>query len=90
MQRWLLLSLLTVVPLAHALDLPYDADADAKAQVQQALAAGRQAHKPTLLIFGANWCGDCRARRLAPHGQECRAGERALRSGQDRCRQLRP
>jgi thiol-disulfide isomerase/thioredoxin len=67
MKRWLLLSLLTVVPLAHALDLPYDAAADAKAQVRQALAAGKKAHKPTLLIFGANWCGDCRALDASLH-----------------------
>ncbi len=57
----LLFSLLVLAPLAQALEQPYDATADAKAEVKQALAAGHKAHKPTLLIFGANWCGDCRA-----------------------------
>ena len=41
--------------------LPYDENADAKAAVQQALVAAKAAHVPVLLIFGANWCEDCRA-----------------------------
>jgi hypothetical protein len=53
MKRWLLLSLLTVVPLAQALEMPDAAAADAKAQAKQALAAGKKARKPTLPIFGS-------------------------------------
>ncbi len=41
--------------------LPYSATADAKADVAHALAEARAAHVPVLLIFGANWCEDCRA-----------------------------
>ena len=41
--------------------LPYNAAADAKADVAHALAEAKAAHVPVLLIFGANWCEDCRA-----------------------------
>jgi thioredoxin 1 len=67
MKRLWLIALLALAPLAQALDLPYDEHADAQAQVQQALAAGKRAHKPTLLVFGANWCGDCRALDASLH-----------------------
>ena len=43
----------------------YDEAADAKAQVQAGLAAARQAKVPVLVVFGANWCPDCRALDLA-------------------------
>ncbi|MBG6222979.1 MULTISPECIES: thioredoxin family protein [unclassified Janthinobacterium] len=41
--------------------LPYNAAADAKADVARALAEAKAAQVPVLLIFGANWCEDCRA-----------------------------
>ena len=41
--------------------LPYDESADAKAQIQQALATAQARHGKVLVIFGANWCEDCRA-----------------------------
>ncbi len=41
--------------------LPYDESADAKAAVHSALAAAKADKVPVLLIFGANWCEDCRA-----------------------------
>jgi thioredoxin 1 len=48
--------------LAHAAEpMPYDESRDAKADVRQALAEARAANTPVLLIFGANWCQDCRA-----------------------------
>jgi protein disulfide-isomerase len=46
---------------ALAADKPYDEAADARADVQRALADARGAHKPVLIVFGANWCEDCRA-----------------------------
>jgi len=42
---------------AHA---AYDPSADASTEVKQALASAQHTHKPVLLIFGANWCPDCR------------------------------
>jgi thioredoxin 1 len=47
---------------------PYDEKADAPAQVQQALGAARADHKKVLLVFGANWCEDCRALDKALQG----------------------
>ena len=42
--------------LAQARELPYNESADVKAEVAQALATAGAAHRPVLLIFGANWC----------------------------------
>ena len=47
--------------LALAADRPYDEQADAKAQIAVALHDAAAAKEPVLLIFGANWCKDCRA-----------------------------
>src|SRR5690349_9448789 len=47
--------------LAAAAGGPYDPSADAKAEIQSALAQASAAKEPVLLIFGANWCADCRA-----------------------------
>lgn len=47
--------------LAHAAPLPYDETADAKADVERALGAAKSSGRPVLVIFGANWCPDCRA-----------------------------
>jgi thioredoxin 1 len=46
---------------ALAADLPYNEQADAKADVQRVVAEAKASNKPALLIFGANWCEDCRA-----------------------------
>jgi thioredoxin 1 len=46
---------------AAAADLAYDEKADASTQVQAALAAAQRENKQVLLVFGANWCPDCRA-----------------------------
>jgi len=47
--------------LAHAARLPYDEKADAKAELERALSAAKSSGTPVLVIFGANWCPDCRA-----------------------------
>ncbi|PHV13283.1 thioredoxin family protein [Chitinimonas sp. BJB300] len=41
--------------------LPYDESANAKEEVKQALIKARKTQTPVLLVFGANWCEDCRA-----------------------------
>ncbi|MFG6490557.1 thioredoxin family protein [Roseateles sp. BYS78W] len=38
----------------------YDEGADAKAAIQTTLNEAAQARLPVLVVFGANWCGDCR------------------------------
>lgn len=60
-----LLALLSLAFSALAAPGPYDEEADAKAQVHAALAAASQAKVPVLVVFGANWCGDCKVLDLA-------------------------
>lgn len=38
----------------------YDEAADAKAAIRTTLAEAEKARLPVLVVFGANWCGDCR------------------------------
>ena len=38
----------------------YDETADARAAIEQARAQAAAAGKRVLIVFGANWCGDCR------------------------------
>ncbi len=41
--------------------LPYDESAVPSSQLPQALREAQQEHKRVLIVFGANWCPDCRA-----------------------------
>ena len=62
MKKFLLpLALALSATLAVAADRPYDESADAKTQIAVALRDAAKAREPVLLIFGANWCEDCRA-----------------------------
>jgi protein disulfide-isomerase len=54
-------SLLLTGFAARADELPYNQTADSRAEVRQALIEAHQTQKPVLVIFGANWCEDCRA-----------------------------
>jgi len=47
--------------LAAAASPPYDETADAKAQILAALTEASRTRVPVLVVFGANWCPDCRA-----------------------------
>lgn len=52
---------------ATAAEHPYNETADAKADIQQALATAT--NTPIILVFGANWCPDCLALDIAmTHG----------------------
>ena len=44
---------------------PYDEAADAKAEIASALVAAQRAKVPVLVVFGANWCGDCKVLDLS-------------------------
>jgi thioredoxin 1 len=61
MMRSLLFAACLVGAVAQAAPLPYDEAADAKADLKQTLSAAKAANMPVLVIFGANWCPDCRA-----------------------------
>lgn len=55
----------THVPIASAAEHPeallFEADRDAQADVDKALAQGAAEDKITLVVMGANWCHDSRA-----------------------------
>ena len=54
--------------ISHAApQMPYDEAADARADVKRTLAEAGKRNMPVLVIFGANWCLDCRALDKALH-----------------------
>lgn len=60
MHRFFLLTLLFICPWAFAASLTYDEAADARADIRTALAQAQPSGQAVLLVFGANWCGDCK------------------------------
>lgn len=60
MKRLLFLPLLMVALTLPAAEPVYNETADARAEVQQAIAQAAGAHQSVLVVFGANWCPDCR------------------------------
>ena len=50
---------------AVASDKPYDETADAKAQIKQALTEAATNQMSVIVVFGANWCGDCQMLNIA-------------------------
>lgn len=48
----------------------YPADADAQAEISEALRDAAKAHKRVMLIFGGNWCYDCHVLDAAFHSPE--------------------
>ena len=64
-----LLALLVQIGTAGAATLPYDEKADANADLKQALSQAQGSHKKVLVVFGANWCKDCRELDTALHGK---------------------
>ena len=43
-----------------AADGPYNETADAKLDIKQALTQSATVKTPVIIVFGANWCGDCK------------------------------
>jgi len=65
MRTLLAIALLFTVMHASAATPAYDETADAKAEIQSALAQAQRAKVPVLVVFGANWCGDCKVLDMA-------------------------
>jgi len=70
--RFLVLFLLVGVIIA-ADQPPYDEKADAHQQIAAAIAEASKTRKNVILVFGANWCGDCRALNEQMHKDELAA-----------------
>jgi thioredoxin 1 len=43
-----------------AADARYDETADARLDIKQALSQAAVSNTPVIIVFGANWCGDCK------------------------------
>jgi thioredoxin 1 len=54
------LAFLFLVAAVTAAESPYNEQADAKLDIKQALAQATAAGTPVIVVFGANWCPDCR------------------------------
>jgi len=65
MRKILIALVVAAAGMAHALSDPYDEAADAKAQIQAALSQVGPTKRSVLVVFGANWCGDCKVLDLA-------------------------
>ncbi|HJU71697.1 MAG TPA: thioredoxin family protein [Paucimonas sp.] len=59
-KQWFFLLCLWWAGGVMAAALPYDETANAGAQLSHALVQARDDHKKVLVVFGANWCPDCR------------------------------
>jgi thioredoxin 1 len=70
MNKRIFLCGLVATASVFAAPLPYDESADARAQVQAALVAARAHDGKVLVIFGANWCEDCRVLDQALKGDK--------------------
>lgn len=74
-KSWLLILFLLVScgALRASTEPIYDEKADAHRDISAAIANARKAKKNIVLIFGANWCGDCRALDAQMHNPELAA-----------------
>ena len=60
MKKFSILALLLLALVTTAANGPYNEQADAKADIQQALSTTTTSNKTVIVVFGANWCGDCK------------------------------
>jgi thioredoxin 1 len=67
----LILGACAITHNAAAADTPYNNTADAKADIKQALARAVDTHTSVIVVFGANWCPDCRELHHAMNSGDC-------------------
>ena len=65
MRLLLAVPVLLLAIACHAADGPYDESANAKSQIKDALAQAAATGTTVLVVFGANWCGDCKVLDMA-------------------------
>jgi protein disulfide-isomerase len=65
MRRHLLLATLCLPLAVHAAPGPYEEGADARAQIRAVQQEAARTQLPVLVVFGANWCGDCKVLDMA-------------------------
>jgi hypothetical protein len=58
---------LKMKPALHPNPNLYDKDADAKAEIKEAVSEAVKAHQRVILVFGGNWCYDCHVLDQAFH-----------------------
>ena len=51
----------------------YNESVDARAEIKEALVKATAEHKRVIIVFGANWCYDCRVLDAAFHGGDLAA-----------------
>ena len=61
MRSVLALLALTYSLAAYAATGPYDEAADSRSEIKAALVGAKDSNLKVLVVFGANWCGDCKA-----------------------------
>jgi protein disulfide-isomerase len=68
MQRLLVFPLLLLSLACVAAEGSYNEAADARKDITQALSQAAQSGKSVIVVFGANWCADCKVLDLAMKG----------------------
>jgi thioredoxin 1 len=56
---------------AAAADKPYDDNANARLEIKHALTRAADTHTSVIVVFGANWCPDCRELDHAMKNGDC-------------------
>ena len=56
---------------AAAADTPYNDSADARLDIKHALTRAADTHTSVIVVFGANWCPDCRELDHAMKNGDC-------------------
>jgi thioredoxin len=67
----LILGAFTATHNSFGADTPYNDTADARLEIKHALARAADTHTSVIVVFGANWCPDCRELDHAMKNGDC-------------------